>query len=65
MLGEALSRRNCGTPVSSCPSTSSGPGSSSLLQSTVRAAYENVPHYRAALDSVGFSAGRSEVAGRT
>ena len=25
----------------------------SLLQATVRRAYENVPHYRAALDSVG------------
>jgi len=25
------------------------------LQTTVRAAYENVPHYRAALDSVGFA----------
>src|SRR5688500_15633875 len=24
------------------------------LQTTVRAAYENVPHYRTALDSVGF-----------
>jgi phenylacetate-CoA ligase len=29
----------------------------SLLQSTIRAAYENVPHYRAALDSVGFAPG--------
>nr|WP_238355201.1 phenylacetate--CoA ligase PaaK [Kribbella sandramycini] len=28
-----------------------------LLQSTVRAAYENVPHYRAALDGVGFAPG--------
>ncbi|MDX6248906.1 MAG: phenylacetate-CoA ligase [Kribbellaceae bacterium] len=27
------------------------------LQTTVRAAYENVPHYRAALDSVGFEPG--------
>ena len=26
----------------------------SLLQSTVRRAYENVPHYRAALDEIGF-----------
>jgi phenylacetate-CoA ligase len=29
----------------------------SLLQSTIRAAYENVPHYRAALDGVGFAPG--------
>ena len=29
----------------------------SLLQATVRRAYENVPHYRAALDSVGFKPG--------
>ncbi|TDO67632.1 phenylacetate-CoA ligase [Kribbella sp. VKM Ac-2571] len=29
----------------------------SLLQATVRRAYENVPHYRAALDAVGFKPG--------
>jgi|SRR5215211_7524600 phenylacetate-CoA ligase len=29
----------------------------SLLQSTIRAAYDNVPHYRAALDGVGFAPG--------
>ena len=29
----------------------------SLLQSTIRSAYENVPHYRAALDGVGFAPG--------
>lgn len=29
----------------------------SLLQATVRRAYENVPHYQAALDSVGFKPG--------
>ncbi|WP_371405834.1 phenylacetate--CoA ligase [Kribbella sp. NBC_00662] len=29
----------------------------SLLQATVRRAYENVPHYRAALDGVGFKPG--------
>ncbi|MEU4606872.1 phenylacetate--CoA ligase PaaK [Kribbella sp. NPDC023972] len=29
----------------------------SLLQSTIRTAYENVPHYRAALDGVGFAPG--------
>ncbi|MFK4083072.1 phenylacetate--CoA ligase PaaK [Kribbella sp. NPDC020789] len=29
----------------------------SLLQATVRATYENVPHYKAALDSVGFAPG--------
>jgi phenylacetate-CoA ligase len=29
----------------------------SLLQSTIRTAYENVPHYRAALDGVGFTPG--------
>jgi phenylacetate-CoA ligase len=29
----------------------------SLLQATVRRAYENVPHYRAALDAVGFAPG--------
>ncbi|WP_406049987.1 phenylacetate--CoA ligase PaaK [Kribbella sp. NBC_00889] len=29
----------------------------SLLQTTIRATYENVPHYRAALDSVGFAPG--------
>ncbi|MER7251073.1 phenylacetate--CoA ligase PaaK [Kribbella sp. NPDC000426] len=29
----------------------------SLLQATVRRAYENVPHYRAALDEVGFKPG--------
>jgi len=29
----------------------------SLLQSTIRTAYEKVPHYRAALDSVGFAPG--------
>jgi phenylacetate-CoA ligase len=29
----------------------------SLLRSTIRTAYENVPHYRAALDGVGFAPG--------
>ncbi|MFI6833222.1 phenylacetate--CoA ligase PaaK [Kribbella sp. NPDC050241] len=29
----------------------------SLLQTTIRTTYENVPHYRAALDSVGFAPG--------
>jgi phenylacetate-CoA ligase len=29
----------------------------SLLQSTISSAYENVPHYRAALDEVGFAPG--------
>ncbi|TCC20739.1 phenylacetate--CoA ligase PaaK [Kribbella speibonae] len=29
----------------------------SLLQATVRRAYENVPHYQAALDSIGFKPG--------
>ncbi len=29
----------------------------SLLQATVRRAYENVPHYRSALDSIGFKPG--------
>ncbi|MEV4265078.1 phenylacetate--CoA ligase PaaK [Kribbella sp. NPDC049584] len=29
----------------------------SLLQATVRRAYENVPHYRAALDGIGFKPG--------
>ncbi|RZU20311.1 phenylacetate-CoA ligase [Kribbella rubisoli] len=49
--------RSCRTPANGCPSTSCAPRQLSLLQATVRRAYENVPHYRTALDGVGFKPG--------
>lgn len=45
------------TTARGCPSTRLRARQLAGLQATVRAAYENVPHYRAALDGIGFAPG--------